>query len=67
MKDVNSKEFKHFLKIEKETELLQKELNRTEKIAIEKRLLSLINDDVLMNLSDEDLEKVSNILDKIDY
>ena len=63
MKDIiNSKEFKHFLKVEKETALLKKELEKPENLFSN---LNLINDDVLMNLSDEDLEKVSNILDKI--
>jgi Mor family transcriptional regulator len=64
MKDVNvnSKGFKHFLKVEKETELLKKELENPKDLFSN---LNLINDDVLMNLSDEDLEKVSNILDKI--
>ena len=62
MKNINSKEFKHFLKVEKETELLKKELEKPENLFSN---LNLINDDVLMNLSDEDLKKVSNILDKI--
>tara|TARA_R110000796_G_scaffold41888_2_gene103867 strand:+ start:2029 stop:2196 length:168 start_codon:yes stop_codon:yes gene_type:complete len=54
-----AKEFKHFLKVEKDRMLANG-------INIEfVRNLNLINDDVLMNLSDEDLEKVSNILDKI--
>lgn len=60
----NSKEYKHFLKVEKETEQLKKGL---ENPLILFSNPSLINEDVLMNLTDEDLEKVSNILDKINY
>jgi len=66
MKDVNvnSKEYKHFLKVEKETKELKKVLENPKDLFSNP---NLINDDVLFNLSDEDLKKVSDILDKINY
>lgn len=62
--DKNSKEYKHFLKVEKETEQLKKGLENPKDLFNNP---NLINDDVLMNLSEKDLNKVINILDKIDY
>ena len=62
--DKNSKEYKHFLKVEKETEQLKKGLENPKDLFSNP---NLINDDVLFNLSDKDLKKVSDILDKINY
>jgi hypothetical protein len=60
----NSKEYKHFLKVEKETKELKKVLENPKDLFSNP---NLINDDVLFNLSDKDLKKVSDILDKINY
>jgi len=62
--DQNSKEFKQFLKVEKETKELKKVLENPKDLFSNP---NLINDDVLMNLSEKDLNKVIKILDKINY
>ena len=62
--DQNSKEFKQFLKVEKETKELKKGLENPKDLFSNP---NLINDDVLMNLSEKDLNKVIKILDKINY
>jgi hypothetical protein len=62
--DQNSKEFKQFLKVEKETQELKKVLENPKDLFSNP---NLINDDVLMNLSEKDLNKVIKILDKVNY